>query len=59
LGEARFAVRLPPPALSEHTDAILAELGYEALDIERMHAAGAAVASRHMLDIESPGGPAR
>jgi len=29
-------VRLPPPALGEHTDAVLAELGFEASQIEKL-----------------------
>jgi itaconate CoA-transferase len=38
----RFDCRMDPiPALGEHTDAILAELGYGAADIVRLHAAGA------------------
>jgi itaconate CoA-transferase len=38
----RFDCRMDPiPALGEHTDAILAELGYDAADIARLHAAGA------------------
>jgi len=35
------ASRRPPPLLGEHTDALLAELGYSTADIERLHAAGA------------------
>lgn len=37
-----FDCRMDPiPALGEHTDSILAELGYAAADIARLHAAGA------------------
>ncbi|HEX6510747.1 MAG TPA: CaiB/BaiF CoA-transferase family protein [Chloroflexota bacterium] len=32
---------LPPPALGEHTDDILAELGFSAADVERLRSAGA------------------
>ena len=53
LGDAQFQVRLPPPALGEHTDAILAELGYSPAEIERLHAASAAVASQRMLNIDA------
>jgi formyl-CoA transferase len=30
----------PPPALGQHTEAILAELGYDAADIQRLRDAG-------------------
>lgn len=34
-------VRLPPPLLGEHNEAILAELGLDSAAVERLHAAGA------------------
>jgi crotonobetainyl-CoA:carnitine CoA-transferase CaiB-like acyl-CoA transferase len=34
-------IRSPPPQIGAHTDSILAELGYSAQDIERLHEAGA------------------
>jgi crotonobetainyl-CoA:carnitine CoA-transferase CaiB-like acyl-CoA transferase len=34
-------IRSPPPQIGAHTDSILAELGYSAQDIERLHQAGA------------------
>jgi crotonobetainyl-CoA:carnitine CoA-transferase CaiB-like acyl-CoA transferase len=30
-------IRSPPPRIGEHTDALLAQLGYSAVDIERLH----------------------
>jgi CoA:oxalate CoA-transferase len=35
------AVEAPPPRLGEHTDVLLAELGYDTADIERLKAQGA------------------
>ena len=36
----RLGVRAPPPALGEHTEALLQELGYTAADIAQLHQAG-------------------
>jgi crotonobetainyl-CoA:carnitine CoA-transferase CaiB-like acyl-CoA transferase len=33
-------IRMPPPLMGEHTDEILADLGYEAEQIAELHAAG-------------------
>ncbi len=41
LSETPGSIRLLPPKLGEHTDAILAELGYASQDIAQWRAAGA------------------
>jgi crotonobetainyl-CoA:carnitine CoA-transferase CaiB-like acyl-CoA transferase len=56
LGDARFEFRLPPPALGEHTDQILAELGYQSTEIEQLRATGAVVSSQRMLGIDTEPG---
>jgi crotonobetainyl-CoA:carnitine CoA-transferase CaiB-like acyl-CoA transferase len=33
-------IRMPPPLMGEHSDEILAELGYAAEQIAQLHAAG-------------------
>ncbi len=38
--EAPAAYRLPPPALGEHSEQVLAELGYSAAEVARLRAAG-------------------
>lgn len=40
LSATPVAIRTPPPMLGEHTDSILAELGYEAAEIEHLHTDG-------------------
>ena len=34
------SIRSAPPLLGEHTDSVLAELGYEADDVARLRSAG-------------------
>jgi crotonobetainyl-CoA:carnitine CoA-transferase CaiB-like acyl-CoA transferase len=46
LGGTRLPVRLPPPALGEHTAAVLNELGYTDAQIEALRAAGVIGAHR-------------
>ena len=45
LAGQRLPLRAAPPALGEHTDALLAELGYAAADIAALHEAGVIGAS--------------
>lgn len=40
LGATPATVRTPPPLLGEQSDEILAELGYQPAEIDRMRAAG-------------------
>jgi crotonobetainyl-CoA:carnitine CoA-transferase CaiB-like acyl-CoA transferase len=43
-GQAQVAPNLPPPEIGEHTEALLAELGYAPEEVDRLLAAGAAKA---------------
>ncbi|HYZ54420.1 MAG TPA: CaiB/BaiF CoA-transferase family protein [Streptosporangiaceae bacterium] len=40
LSDTPVSYRLPPPTLGQHTDEVLAELGYQTADIDAMRAAG-------------------
>jgi crotonobetainyl-CoA:carnitine CoA-transferase CaiB-like acyl-CoA transferase len=40
LGGERLGLRLNPPQLGEHTDALLQSLGYSAGDVATLHADG-------------------
>ena len=40
LAETPGAIRTPPPLLGEHSDAVLAELGYRPEDIDRFRDSG-------------------
>jgi crotonobetainyl-CoA:carnitine CoA-transferase CaiB-like acyl-CoA transferase len=48
-----FAVRENPGTLGEHTDSILASLGYSADDIEKLKAEETVLRSDQMLNIEA------
>jgi crotonobetainyl-CoA:carnitine CoA-transferase CaiB-like acyl-CoA transferase len=50
LGGTRLPLRANPPALGEHTDALLAQLGYSAADIAALHAAGVVGAAQRRID---------
>ena len=52
-GDTPYEVRLPPPALGEHTNAVLSELGYLPAEIDELQAAHAVLQSDRMLAIDS------
>ena len=54
-GTTDFTVRQQPGALGEHTDAILAGLGYSAQDIEKLKAARVVLKSDKVLNVEPRG----
>jgi crotonobetainyl-CoA:carnitine CoA-transferase CaiB-like acyl-CoA transferase len=53
LGDEPYGVRLPPPALGEHTTTVLAELGYLPTEIDELQAAHAVLQSDRMLSIDT------
>ena len=54
-GTADFEVREQPGCLGEHTDSILAELGYSAAEIEALKSERVVLRSDQMLNIEREG----
>ncbi len=53
IGSHRYEVRLPPPALGEHTRAVLTELGYLPAEIDTLEATHTVLQSERMLAIDS------
>src|SRR5439155_921729 len=54
LSDTPPTIRTPPPALGEHTDAVLARLGYSRGDIEGLRARGACWSPRASAGWASP-----
>jgi crotonobetainyl-CoA:carnitine CoA-transferase CaiB-like acyl-CoA transferase len=52
---AEFAVREQPGCLGEHTDSILATLGYSAQEIQKLKSEQIVLRSDRMLNIEPRG----
>lgn len=41
MSRSKASVKRPPPTLGEHTDEVLAEIGYAAADIKKLREGGA------------------
>jgi crotonobetainyl-CoA:carnitine CoA-transferase CaiB-like acyl-CoA transferase len=53
IGTTRYEVRSGPPALGEHSDDVLSELGYSAAEIDTLKEARVVLRSDQMLDFDA------